>query len=104
MLRNYVLAGSVAIVVGAMAVPASAQTCDGPLAWLCQPPAPPAAKDVQPPAPKPKLRTTAAADQTKRTAQPKRTGAPQQTLAPEDKETLFRQYLQWQKKHSAANL
>jgi|SRR5262245_14641155 len=102
MVRNHVLAGTVAIVVGAMAVPASAQTCDGPLAWLCQAPAAPAAKDVHPA--KPKVRTTAAVHQAKRNAHPKRAGASQSAVASEDKEILFRQYLEWQKKHSAANL
>ena len=104
MLRHFVLATGITIIAGLTSVNACAETCDGLLSWLCQGSvsSKPAPESIQQDQAKQKLRATAAVGQVKRDVQRKqRNGV--RPLTAEEKEALFQQFLEWQKRRSAGN-
>ena len=105
MLRHRVLATGITIIAGLTSVNASAETCDGPVSWLCQgsTSAKPAPEDVQQAQAKQKLRAAAAVDQAKRDLQRKQRNGVRPAMTPEEKEALFQEFLEWQKRRSAGN-
>src|SRR6266568_5686831 len=105
MLRHFVLATGITIISGLTSVNASAETCDGLLSWLCQgsDSAKPAPEFVQQDPTKRKVRATAAVDQAKRDVKRKQRNGVRPAMTPKEKETLFREFLDWQTKRSASN-
>ena|SRR6266581_4259389 len=99
MLSHCVLATGIAIIATLTSANASAQTCDGPFPWLCRR----APESVQRDQTKQKLRATTAVKQAKRDMQRKQRNAVRPAMTPEEKEVLFRDFLEWQKQQSAGN-